>query len=105
MSEANDPIVGYIRVWLEEPNLLLSYERRGIPAGTLRLRRELAVALLAKYEAAWPVMKVTADPARIEVISEIMTMAREVLAGSDGQVMPLTGDGSSPLDALLGAPS
>lgn len=41
----NEKQVAALRIWLEPPNLVVSYERRGIVTMTISLRQELAVTV------------------------------------------------------------
>lgn len=101
--------VAALRVWMEEPNLSMSYERRGAVLVTVQCRRELASSSVGWLRnhlqdvAGDPSVAATAEG--LETAAEIVTMISEVLAGSDPQIMPLTGSGRSKLDVLFGKPS
>lgn len=92
-----------LRAWLDLPNLMVSYERRGIVIMTVALRHEAATAVVAKATEVF--RAIDGDPERIETVLEVVTMVREVLGGGDPQVLPLDGDETSALDVLFGAPS
>lgn len=102
MSEESE-IVAALRVWMETPYLCVSYERRGITICALRLRKEAALAGTRRLVESLP--DLNGDPEMVGVIKEFLTMVSEVLAGSDGQVLPLTGGGLSVFDEIFGSPS
>lgn len=96
--------IAALRMWLESPNLVVSYERHGIVTMTISLRQELAVTVartlaekLDEYAASG-----VSDPEQLETMKEVAVMAREVLGGGGRQVLPLGRDGKSPLDDLFG---
>jgi hypothetical protein len=97
-------VVAALRIWLDTPDLMASYERRGVVVVTVALRMEAAKAavtglgeMLALYASAD-----AGDPGRVEALNEILDMAREALSGGPGQILPLTNEIASPLDALFG---
>lgn len=103
MTEKQE-VVAALRIWLDTPNLMASYERRGIVVAIVSLRTEAAKAavvglgeMLALYASAD-----AGDPGRVEALNEILDMAREALSGGSGQILPLTNEIASPLDALFG---
>lgn len=95
-----EPIVAALRVWLEEPDLCMSYERLGIAVGTIRLHREVATSSARRLIESLP--DLNGEPELVDTVKEFLSM---VLAGSAGQIMPLTGGGLSVLDGIFGAPS
>ena len=99
--EQQEPVVAAIHVWLERPDLCVSYVRLGIIVGTLRLREEAALAGARTLIGALP--ELDGDPELVDTVKEFLSMVTEVLAGSDGQILPLTGGGLSVLDGLFGA--
>lgn len=96
-----------VRMWLDPPNLMASYERRGIAIITVGLRREAATAATKKLAEMISDLRAAnyGDPARLETLSEIAAMAREVLGGSSGQVLPLDLNSNSLFDKMFGAAS
>lgn len=97
MTDAN--MQAALRMWLDSPNLMASYERRGIVIITVALRTEAATAaaekmsqMIADYRAAG-----FGDPERLDIIDECVVMMREVLRDNSRQVLPLDLDSASPL--------
>lgn len=96
-----------LRMWLDSPNLMISYERRGVVIVTVSLRIEAATAaatklgqMIADYRASG-----FGDPERLDIMDEFVVMMREVLRDDSAQVLPLDIDDASPFDALFGAAS
>jgi hypothetical protein len=94
-----------LRVWLDAPNIFVSYERDGIVIAMLQLRREAMDALVKRAIETWDDLIATGEPERVAVISEFLDMVKVVLAGGDGQIMPLTKDDASIFADIFGAPS
>lgn len=106
-SETHGVLPAALRMWLDAPNLMASYERRGIVILTLSLRIEAATAaatklgqMIADYRAAG-----AGDPDRLDTLNELVVMMCDVLRDKSGQILPLDIDDASPLDALFGAAS
>jgi hypothetical protein len=92
-------------VWGDEPHIHVSYERDGIVIAVLQLRREAMNALVKRATETWDDLAANGDPERVAIISEFIDMAKVVLAGGDGQIMPLTKDDASIFADIFGAPS
>jgi hypothetical protein len=69
----------------------------------LQLRREAANALVKRATETWDDLVASGDPERVAVISEFLDMVKVVLAGGDGQIMPLTKDDASIFTSIFGA--
>lgn len=91
-----------LRIWLDEPDLMVRYERRGITILTIGLRKEAAKAAVTKFNEILQEYSASGDPDAIEILSEILDMSRETLNGSPGQLLPLDGDDASPFNNLFG---
>jgi hypothetical protein len=96
-----------LRMWLDAPNLMASYERHGIVIVTVGLRMEAATAaasklahMIAEYRASG-----AGDPERLDTLDELVAMMRDVLRDKAGQILPLDANDASPFDALFGATS
>ncbi len=86
---------------------MISYERYGIPAIVITLRREVAALASAKFDELLGTYTAagTGDPERMDTLREIAVMMREVLSGSDPQVLPLSNEGASFLESWFGRTS
>jgi hypothetical protein len=100
----HDKEIAALRIWLDVPNLMVSYERRGITIFVVSLRVEAAKAAVASLNDRLLLFVAAGagDPERVETLREILDMTREALSGGPGQVWPLTRSGVSALDSLFG---
>jgi hypothetical protein len=106
-SETHGVLPAALRMWLDNPNLMASYERHGIVIVTVGLRIEAAAAAAAKLAQMIADYRATGagDTERLDMLDEIVVMMREVLRDQSAQVLPLDIDVASPIDALFGAAS
>lgn len=106
-SETHGVPPAALRMWLDAPNLMASYERHGIVIFTIGLRIEAAGAAAAKLAQMIADYRATGagDPERLDTLDELVAMMRDVLTDRSGQILPLDVDVASPLDALFGAAS
>lgn len=81
-----------LRVWLDAPNLMVSYERRGITVVTLSVRQEAAHVAAKKFDTLVAEHGAEADPEILETLNEIRDMVREALNGGPGQILSLDGE-------------
>lgn len=101
-----DRVVGAVRVWMDEPNLIMSHERHGIVILTVALRREAALVGVSKLAEMIPAYQdALEDVEGIDTLNQFLDMMHRALSGEGNQLMPLTGDESSPFDSIFGKAS
>lgn len=92
-----------IAVWLDDPELVTSFESEGIPVVTVRVRKELAERALMSVD---PTTDTQIDPAFRRIAADIQRRWRAVLGGAKRQTIDAGDlDGDLLLAELFGSPS